>query len=127
MEIDYIALFVVDVDRSIAFYRDVLGIKFPKPPKHGGAEGLSGNLKIGIYDRSWLDKLFGDRPEISSDITRNSHAFLLSMPVSDLEAFYQMLVVAEVEVISPPQTMPWGQTIVFFKDPDGNLLEAVQR
>ena len=59
MEIDYIALFVSDVARSLIFYRDVLGFSFEKPAKLDGVEGYSGKLKIGIYDRSWLPKLFG--------------------------------------------------------------------
>ncbi|AFY69574.1 Glyoxalase/bleomycin resistance protein/dioxygenase [Thalassoporum mexicanum PCC 7367] len=122
MGIDYIALFVDDVERSIVFYRDLLGLEFPKPPKNGGTEGISGNLKLGIYDRTWLVKLFGDRLESH----QAGHAFLLSLPVADLGAFYQTLVTAGVEIVSPPKKMPWGQEIVFFKDPDGNLLEAVQ-
>jgi lactoylglutathione lyase len=122
MEIDYIALFVADVARSIVFYRDLLGMEFPKPIKDGGTEGLSGKLKLGIYDRAWLPKLLGE--QLKTD--RNQPMFLLSMSIVDLEAFYQMLIANEVDVVGPPQLMPWGQRIVFFKDPDGNLLEAVQ-
>ncbi|MFN9859026.1 MAG: VOC family protein, partial [Pseudanabaena sp.] len=47
MEIDYIALFVSDVGRSLVFYRDALGFRFEKPAKSDSAEGYSGNLKIG--------------------------------------------------------------------------------
>lgn len=123
MEIDYIALFVSDVQRSVAFYRDILGFQFTKPPGDRGCEGRSGDLKIGIYDRSWLSELFGDlgrRPI-------GGNAFLLSMTVSDLDAVYQHLLAAKVKAIAPPTEMSWGQRIIFLEDPDGNLLEIVQK
>ena len=130
MEIDYIALFVSDVARSLIFYRDILGFRFDKPAKPDGVEGYSGKLKIGIYDRSWLPKLFGDRgKQIIS-----GNPFLLSMTVADLDQVYQQICDRELsiqeskllDIISPPEVMPWGQRILFLSDPDGNILEIVQ-
>ncbi|MCY7331434.1 MAG: VOC family protein [Pseudanabaena sp. CAN_BIN31] len=126
MEIDYIALFVSDVARSLIFYRDVLGFSFEKPVKPDGAEGYSGKLKIGIYDRSWLPKLFGDR----GDRPISGNPFLLSMTVDDLDLVYQQICDRQANIqsniISPPKIMPWGQKILFLSDPDGNILEIVQ-
>ena len=127
MEIDYIALFVADVSRSLIFYREVLGFQFDKPAKPDSAEGYSGKLKIGLYDRSWLPKLFGDRGEQ----TISGHPFLLSMTVNNLDQVYQEICDRQanipVDIISPPKLMTWGQKILFLNDPDGNLLEVVQR
>ena len=138
MEIDYIALFVVDVERSLIFYRDVLGFIFDKPTKIDSAEGYSGKLKIGLYDRLWLAKLFGDRGE--QPISGNP--FLLSMSVDNLDQVYEQIsgqisgqicgqigdrqTAIPIDIISPPQIMPWGQKILFLRDPDGNLVEIVQ-
>ena len=126
MEIDYIALFVSDVTRSLIFYRDVLGFSFEKPAKPDGAEGYSGKLKIGIYDRSWLSKLFGEKGEQSG----SGNPFLLSMTVDNLEQVYQQLcnqqANMQINIIAPPTVMPWGQKILFLKDPDDNILEIVQ-
>lgn len=126
MEIDYIALFVSDVARSLVFYRDGLGFRFEKPAKPDSAEGYSGRLKIGLYDRTWLPKLFGDRgKQIIS-----GNPFLLSMTVDNLDRVYQELCDRQanisVDIISPPRIMPWGQKILFLNDPDGNLVEIVQ-
>lgn len=127
MEIDYIALFVSDVARSLIFYRDVLGFSFEKTAKPDGAEGYSGKLKIGLYDRSWLPKLFGDRGEQMI----SGHPFLLSMTVDDLDQIYQKISNQQknipVNIISPPTMMDWGQKILFLSDPDGNMLEIVER
>jgi len=130
MEIDCIALFVSDVARSLIFYRDILGFSFDKPAKPDGVEGYSGKLKIGIYDRSWLPKLFGDRgKQIIS-----GNPFLLSMTVDNLDQVYQQICDRQVslqaskllDILSPPEVMPWGQRILFLSDPDGNILEIVQ-
>ncbi len=126
MEIDYIALFVSDVTRSLIFYRDVLGFSFEKPAKPDGVEGYSGKLKIGIYNRSWLSKLFGEHNEQSI----SGNPFLLSMTVDNLERVYQQLcdqqANMQINIIAPPAIMPWGQKILFLKDPDDNILEIVQ-
>jgi len=130
MEIDYIALFVVDVERSLIFYRDVLGFSFDKLNKVDSAEGYSGRLKIGLYDRLWLSKLFGDRGEQPI----SGHPFLLSMSVDNLDLVYGQIykqmsgsqTTIPIDIISPPQIMPWGQKILFLRDPDGNLVEIVQ-
>ena len=132
MEIDYIALFVSDVARSLIFYRDVLGFSFEKPAKPDGVEGYSGKLKIGIYDRSWLTKLFGDRGgqningQNGGERNVGVNPFLLSMTVDDLELVYQQLCDRQANIISPPTLMTWGQKILFLNDPDGNILEIVQ-
>jgi lactoylglutathione lyase len=123
MEIDYIALFVADVDRSVAFYRDTLGFQFDKPVKNKGTEGLSGKLKIGIYDRMWLSKLFGDRYLQ----TVSGNTFLLSMTVDDLDTTYKHLQSLDAKITGEPTIMPWGQRLMFLEDPDGNLLEIVQK
>ena len=130
MEIDYIALFVTDVARSLVFYRDVLGFRFEKPAKFDGAEGYSGKLKIGLYDRSWLSKLFSDRGEQMI----SGNPFLLSMTVPNLDQVYQELCDRQanrlfdvpIDIIAPPTLMTWGQKILFLRDPDGNLLEIVE-
>ena len=126
MQIDYIALFVVDVERSLIFYRDVLGFRFDKPAKVDSAEGYSGRLKIGLYDRLWLSKLFGYRGEQPI----SGHPFLLSMSVDNLNQVYEQMCERQttipIDIISPPQIMPWGQKVLFLRDPDGNLLEIVQ-
>ena len=50
--------------------------------------------------------------------------------VTDLQATYERLVAAGVEfAVSPPVTFPeaeGGWRVVFFRDPDGHLLELTQ-
>jgi lactoylglutathione lyase len=121
MEIDYIALFVTDVERSVAFYRDALGFEFTST-QPDQAEGRVGRLRVGLYDRRWLVQLLG--PSAATPI--RGHSFLLSMGVPDLEAHYQHLQHLGVTILKPPQEMSWGQRLLFLADPDGNILELVE-
>jgi len=124
MEIDCIALFVSDLERSLVFYRDILDFKFEKPIKNGGIEGYSGSLKIGLYDRSWLNQLF-DSSFSCSDLSNIS--FLISIKVKDLDQVYRHLLNAQVNIVKPPTIMPWGQRVIFLHDPDLNLIEILQQ
>jgi lactoylglutathione lyase len=134
MQIDYIALFVTDVERAVGFYRDVLEMDFPKPIHNNGCEGRSGQLKLGLYHRSWLPQLFGDQtpnlmPQSPAEQPSQGYPafpFLLSITVTDLDRAHERLQQAQVQILQPPQVMPWGQRILFFQDPDGNLLELVE-
>jgi catechol 2,3-dioxygenase-like lactoylglutathione lyase family enzyme len=118
MEIDYIALFVKDVYVSYVFYRDVLRFVFPKDMKKDGIEGKSGRIKIGIYHQDWYEKLF------HRSFVLAQPAVLFAFTVADLDGFYQDLLNRSVNVIQPPQMMPWGQRLCFFTDPDGYIWEA---
>jgi lactoylglutathione lyase len=134
MQIDYIALFVTDVERAVGFYRDVLEMDFPKPIHNNGCEGRSGQLKLGLYHRSWLPQLFGAQtpnlmpqsPAKQPSQGQTAFPFLLSITVTDLDRSHERLQRAQVQILQPPQVMPWGQRILFFQDPDGNLLELVE-
>jgi len=125
MGLDYLALFVTDVGRSLAFYRDVLGFQFDKPPQNEGVEGYSGGLKIGIYSRDWLPKLFPQLPALPPQ----GHPFLLSLTVTDLDATFRSLEphckIYQFRILQPPTVMPWHQRVAFLLDPDGNLVELV--
>lgn len=124
LEIDYIALFVTDVARAVAFYRDVLGFRFPAEHPPERAEGESDGLRIGIFSRAWLPRLLGEE---RGNLPVSGNAFLLSMKVDDLDAMYKHLHRQNVAIVLPPTMMPWGLRVLFFYDPDGNLLEIAER
>lgn len=67
----------------------------------------------------------GARTELvlgSSDMFGNGKGFVngISFIVDDVDATYEELIAKGVEVISPPEDMPWGARATSFKDPDGN-------
>ncbi len=122
MNIDYIAIFAEDVESLAAFYRQALEFPLGEINAYGGVEGGGGALKLGIYPRSLLPKLLGDR----ADAVHPGSAILLSMTVGNLDATYDRLVAMGATILRSPTLMPWGQRLMFFTDPEGNLLEIVE-
>ncbi|HXF71337.1 MAG TPA: VOC family protein, partial [Actinomycetota bacterium] len=56
--IDYVILYADDLDREVAFYRDVLGLPF-RFRDRGYAEFGLRDLRLGLFDRSGLGELLG--------------------------------------------------------------------
>ena len=48
----------------------------------------------------------------------------LGLTVDDVEAFHADLA-ADVETLSPPRTTDSGTTVLFVRDPEGNLIEVL--
>jgi len=114
-------LVVSDVERSKAFYRDVLGATVYR--EYGGTSVV---LR---FQGTWLLIVTGggptkDKPDVTfeppSDHDRVSHAMTLRVP--DCQAAYDILRSRGAQFLTPPTD--WGSEIrCFFRDPDGHLLE----
>lgn len=114
-------LVVSDVDRSKAFYRDVLGASVYR--EYGGTSVVLD------FQGTWLLIVSGggptkDKPDVKfeppSDHNRVSHA--MTMRVPDCLEAYHILRSRGAAFITPPTD--WGSEIrCFFRDPDGHLLE----
>jgi methylmalonyl-CoA/ethylmalonyl-CoA epimerase len=111
-EIGQVAVPVSDVDRAIAFYRDVLGMSFLFKAPPG----------LGFFDcngvRLLLDGPAGDQ--------RDHYSSIIYYRVADLETAFHALSARGVLFEEEPQLvarMPdhdlW---MAFFRDPDSNLL-----
>ena len=61
-QVGYVILFVGDLERSVAFYRDVIGLPF-KLRGDGYAEFATQGAKFGLYDRNRLEELTGQGVE----------------------------------------------------------------
>lgn len=51
---------------------------------------------------------------------------LLAFVVDDLDARHEQLVAAGVDVVTPPETEPWGERFVQYRDPNGLVVQLVQ-
>lgn len=51
---------------------------------------------------------------------------LLAFVVDALDAHHERLVAAGVEVVTPPETEPWGERFVQYRDPNGLVVQLVQ-
>lgn len=110
-----LALFMVvvkDMDRSIAFYRDVLGLKllFQTP---GWSSLSAGNVEIGLHSESEHLKV---RPTESAQI---------GFYVDDIAGAITHLKTHGARVLMPPKEEDFG-TLSVFTDPDGYHIQLCQ-
>jgi lactoylglutathione lyase len=117
--VDYVILYVRDLERSIGFYREVIGLHF-KLQGDGYAEFATEGTRFGLYDRARLPELIGR--EATAGGPGGEVVFL----VEDVDAEAARLRTAGVTVLSGPVDRPWGHRTVHLLDPDGFVVELAQ-
>jgi lactoylglutathione lyase len=115
--LDYVILYVDDIERSLAFYRLLLGVV---GTRRGDtyAELVLSNCRLGFYDRRAAPELIGRE-------THGSGAELLFL-VERVDDEVERLVRAGVRILTGPIDRPWGHRTVHLEDPDGHVVELAQ-
>lgn len=140
--LDHISVTVSDLERSLAFYRDMLGLK--EVERHL-LEGETISRMAGKKDvvMQVVRLAAPETPNILLDLQQYVHPqgsvstaklgdaahshFCFGVP--DVRRAYEELMAKGVEFLSEPVSfdLEWGIVhVVFFKDPDGFILELVQ-
>ena len=111
------AIYVDDVDRAVAFYRDVLGLAIVDVSQRLTALAAGPRQLLLVFKRGASVRL----PLTPHDASGHQHV-AFSIPASALEAWEPWLVEHGVAVIEKKR---WdrGGTSLYFHDPDGHLLE----
>lgn len=117
--LDYVILYVSDLEAGVAFYRDVVGLPFNLRGE-GYAEFATENVKFGLFERSSLPRLLGrhaSAPGAAAEIL-----FL----VQDVDAEADRLKARGAEILSGPVDRPWGHRTLHVAGPDGHVVEFAQ-
>ena len=117
--VDYVVLYVGDVDASLAFYRDVLGLPF-KFQESGYAEFATRATKFALYERVRLPGLIG------RDASGGRPAGEVLFLVDDVDKEAKRLRGLGVEILAGPVDRPWGHRTLHVGDPDGFVVELAQ-
>jgi lactoylglutathione lyase len=118
----YAILFVADLERSIRFYRDTIGLPF-RFASESYAEFATEGAKFGLYARPHLPDLIGLRaPADPAPWPQGEVAFF----VADPDAEHERLREAGVVVLATPTDRPWGERTLHVADPDGNVVELTR-
>ena len=119
---DYIVLIVADLDRSVRFYADVLGL--PLGHRSGPyAQFSTGATRVSLYEREAMATTLG--VDALRPAPPDAPGFELGFKVVDVDAAYAELVAAGADAVTPPRDRPWGQRTAYVADPDGHLIELV--
>jgi catechol 2,3-dioxygenase-like lactoylglutathione lyase family enzyme len=115
--LSHVALYVHDMDKSRAFYKDFLG--FAEPYSLTNADGTLHLTWIKINDRQSLE-LF---PEQQTNTDRLYH---IAFETDDAEGMREYLAARGVAVPAKAPKGKIGNLNYFIKDPDGHIVEMVQ-
>jgi len=134
----HVGISVVNLERSLAFYRDLLGMKVVEEVTFEGeryeailalkgARGRiailkSGNLAVELFEfmEPTPKAAEGMRPVSDHGITH------VAVEVDDIQELYDRLRTAGVSFHCPPIHFPACATATYARDPDGNVVEMLQ-
>ena len=129
---------VKDLDRSTAFYRDVVGLQVVGSMERQGApiSHLIGYDDVHLKRRllsagdghmleliQYIHPPGADRPSDDRNTLGASH---LAFDVDDIEATFRHLVGNGALKLNPPVELQPGRTACYLQDPDGNWIELIQ-
>lgn len=116
--IDYTVIFVRDMAAMRRFYEDVLGFPLYRELSPGWVEYRVGGNTLALAKPS---RTAADAP------TPNGSASLqlaFKVSASEVDQCADELVRQGLDLLSPPADQVFGHRTLFFRDPDGNLLEV---
>lgn len=116
---DHVILFCADLEASVAFYRDAVGLEH-RFSEHGYAEFATEGTRLGLFERSRVPVLIRRPPGAPGPTSE------IVFVVEDVAAEARRLVALGLEVTGPLDR-PWGHRTVHVLDPDGHVVEFAQR
>lgn len=116
--IDYTVIFVRDMVAMRRFYEDVLALSLLRELSPNWIEYRLGSNTLALARPS--------RTATDAPTPAGSASLQLAFKVSaaEVDACADELVRQSVAPLSPPTNQPFGHRTLFFRDPDGNLLEV---
>ncbi len=119
-------LAVARVNRSLAFYRDLLGFDveatYDDPPY---ATLVRAGTRLSLAEQGHPAE---DRPGVAMAAPADPAVAVavVVLEVNDCLAVHSALVDAGAPTLAPPYSPPWGGHRFFVRDPDGHLVEVEQ-
>lgn len=110
-------LAVSDMERSVAFYGQVLGLR--KVMDFGANVTLTGGVCLQTKE-TWAE-FIGASPDELGWCGRVSEIYFEE---DDFDAFANRLRELDIHYLHPVKEHAWGQRVVRFYDPDGHIIEV---
>ena len=123
--LDHVMLRVMDLNRSLAFYRDTLGMQVLRQVDYEAGQFTNVFLSFDANTESSLELAYNWQ---QTEAYEKGRVFgHLALMVDDVHATVAALEQAGVRIKTPPKQMVHGtRTIAFVLDPDDNLIELLE-
>jgi catechol 2,3-dioxygenase-like lactoylglutathione lyase family enzyme len=114
---NHIHIGVSDLDRSLHFYRDIIGLNVSKITSNMG----SISLDVGSIDLDEIPR------ENLPEFTKCAKDITLAFSTSHIEDYYKTLRNKGIMTIDEPTHRSWGSYNFYLKDPDGYTVEIIEQ
>lgn len=115
MRFNGICIITQNVDRLCVFYREILKLE----PEEGNIFEIipTEGAVLSIFSSERMEKM---APGYLKETGYGSYT--IEFEVEDVDHEFERLKALNVEIVKPPTTQPWGRRSVWFRDPDGNIV-----
>lgn len=139
MNLNHVGISVVNLDRSVQFYCDMLNMEVIYTAPFSGdpyedvlaIPQVRGQMCVLKNNTVMLELFQFERPEPTGknpDEPVSSHGIShFGVELDDIDVTYRRLAAAGVKMHSPVREFPSGMRAVYVRDPDGNVFELLQR
>ena len=130
ISLQYSNITVSDVDESLAFYRDALGLEVQSDVASGAFRWVTlvspAQPDLGIV----LSEPHAGRSQADGDTLRKlltkGALPIIVFRADDLDATFETIRASGAEVVQEPIDQPWGPRDCAFRDPSGNTVRISQ-
>ena len=115
MQFTGICIITQNVDRLCAFYREILKLE----PEEGNVFEIipTEGADLSIFSSERTEKM---APGCLKGAGYGSYT--IEFEVEDVDREFERLKALNVEIVKPPTTQSWARRSVWFRDPDGNII-----
>jgi catechol 2,3-dioxygenase-like lactoylglutathione lyase family enzyme len=116
-QLDYTVIFTRDMTAMRRFYEDVLGLSLRRKL---GPAWIEYDLGVNTLALSGKGGRFDDPAPPPGAL---SLQIAFRVEVHEVDGWADMLAAKGIAIVDPPTDQPWGHRTLFFRDPDGNVVE----
>lgn len=116
--LDYTIVYALDMQKMRAFYSQVMGFELRRELTPQWVEYSVGTNILTLTEKSWIWKNDAETPLGSTSV----HLAFRVAP-GEVSTCTEELRSKGVEIVEDVRDQPWGHRTVFFRDPDGNVIE----
>ena len=120
--VDFITLFVDDLDRSKTFYREVFGLPLIFEDENSAVFRFA-NTGINLLRSEAADDLIRPGAVARQDAGAR---LVFTIDVDDVDEVCAELAEHGVELLNGPVNRPWGRRTASFTDPGGHIWEIAE-